>query len=116
MYLIVQKEGMLVYDLTPEEEADAAKEKPDTGNKTFPISVGIHKCEQVPSLANKDGSGVPWIVLKGTRIGASLCTWEQLVSYGIWGAKFVDTDQPGGEEIPIKWRKTPEPEKSGDQK
>lgn len=115
MYLRTEKAGMQLYDETVSEEkigdqetSDKTKKpEPSTGNKTMTLEAGTFECEQVPSLANKDRSGTPWIVLKDTKVGASLAAWEQLIDYGIWGARFYTTPDCTEEFKIEKWRPVP---------
>lgn len=43
------------------------------------LQVGVY---QVEKISNPSGLGVPWLVIKGTKIGAAEMVWEEYLENG----------------------------------
>jgi hypothetical protein len=59
------------------------------GTAYFNLQPGRHELERIPNPRIKNG--VPWLVLKGTKIGWAECAWKQWKN----NEPYEDPDNPG---------------------
>jgi hypothetical protein len=59
-------------------DATANPETGEIGRQLTTIEAGRHEVEKIPS---PHGHNCDWLVLKGTKIGASVGSWRQWSNY-----------------------------------